>query len=261
MLFVKDLGPEVKNIVRRKLSAYESHKGFALAPLRPNTKNAYIDPDEIGRASGSTGLEIASADEVFYVHDDIDHDQVERTLTAGQGKAHNILKDNIQGSQSVPIVCDRGYWSGLDHSRASAEKLRCLAHVCKEVGSEPTTILSDKSKSNIQEPVSKSSIMEHSQKALTSRFRNNCGSIDVLTSSFMQMQNLRKEHRRSDQEYVACSFEAGNILQSKQIMPPAPSFVFDLPYLRTRLDQINSSEHYSKGGNKPCSIQLCFAKD
>ncbi|KAK4253430.1 hypothetical protein QN277_010737 [Acacia crassicarpa] len=262
MLFVNDLGQEVKNIVRRKLVGYEIHTRSNLAPLRPNTLNTYTDPDEIRRATDNINLEIASGDKVVYVNDDIYHDQVERTPTAGQGKVvHSPLKDNIQGSQSMPFECDQSYWSALDHSRASADKLDCLADGSKRMGSEPTTILSDKSKSSIQGQVSESSILEHFQTAM---FRNKCEfqsescpsqSKDVSTSSFMQ------DKIQIDQEYVGCSFEVGKILQSSQTMPLASNFVFNLPYLKARLDQMNSSEHYSKGGKKHCPVQACFAED
>ncbi|KAI9074264.1 hypothetical protein K1719_043749 [Acacia pycnantha] len=262
MLFVNDLGQEVKNMVRRKLFGYEIHTRSDLAPLRPNTLNTYIDPDEIRRATDSINLEIACGDKVVYVNDDIDHDQVERTPNAGQGKVvHSPLKDNIQGSQSMPFECDQSYWSDLDHSRASADKLDCLADGSKRIRSEPTTILSDKSKSSIQGQVSESSILEHFQTAM---FRNKCEfqsescpsqSRDVSTSSFMQ------DKIQIDQEYVGCSFEVGKILQSSQTMPLASSFVFNLPYLKARLDQMNSSEHYSKGGKKHCPVQACFAED
>ncbi|XP_028764422.1 uncharacterized protein LOC114722545 [Neltuma alba] len=252
MLFVKDLGQEVKNTVRRKLFGYEIYTGSATAPLKLNTINTCVN---------SINLEIAGGNKVVYINDGIDHDQVEMALNAGQGKAHSPLKDNIQASQSMPIECDKSYWSDLDHSRAYVAKLDCLADGSKGIGGESETMLLGQSKSDIKEQMSKSSIIEHSHTASKLRFKNKW---EFQTSSFkqdkIQTQNLRMQHIRSDQEYVACSFEAGKILQSNQTMPLASGFVFNLPYLKTRLDQINPSEHNSKGGKKPCSVQACYTE-
>lgn len=241
MLFVKDLGEAAQNVVRRKLFGCEIHTASTSAPLRPNTLKTDTALNETRRSRDSTNLEIDCEGERVYVSDCIDHAKVEGTVNGGRGKVHCPLEGNIQGSQSM---CSEYDDKSYGYSRASADKLNCAADwsKSKETGN----------KSSIQE----SSAIDHCGGVSRSIFGS--GNRDVSASSLVE-DKRQTQNARGDSENMACSSGGGKVLELDQTVTVASNFIFNLPYLKTRLNQINWSEHYRlshidfRSGKRPCN--------
>ena len=304
MLFVKDLGPTAQNIAKRKLVGCEIHTASTSAPWRPKTFNTDTSPisqyplklnrlpdhsNEMRSLRGKMDLEIPHGGETAYISDEIGNAKVEGTLNACREKAFSPLESNTQGSNRWAFGCDKGFLnqsfnSDLFYSRACAEDLDYSDHGARETGKKSTMMLLDKSKSVNQEQLSVSVLRNSQTNVLESRMENKCkfqylpwplessnGSCFVQDKS--QMDKLSSEPVMGDCESIeadcltreiSCTSEAMKISKPDQTIPLASSFVFNLPYLKTRLDQINSSEQYrflqqdSSGKKRPLSVQVRY---
>jgi len=219
MLFVKDLGPTAQNIAKRKLLGCEIRTASAFSPasymlMSQNPLN------KMRSFKGKTNLE-----------------------TEGEGK-------KIEGSSC----------SNYLDSTNCVEKFNRSNCGSKESGKKSRTTL-DKN----QEQLSLSTQDKCQTNILESRLESN---YKLPPRPWLLVSNEYVLHSNQDKIYMqkstsecvmgecenteaqcstngaSYSFKAMEILQSSQTVPLASNFVFNLPYLKTRLDQIDSSEQY-----------------
>jgi hypothetical protein len=232
MLFVKDLGPTAQNIAKRKLLGCEIRT--ASSAFVPASVLISQNPINKMRSSrGKTNLKI----------DDGDGEKVEVSLNAEREMGNTTTATH--GSHTGGSL-----WS-------------------KETGNKSTRtmMILDNSKLVNQELLFQDGCrMNH---VMESRLENNYYNFQprlpwVLVSNndvsyFNHDQDKQKsfsecvmgEHENpqaqcSTNNGTSCSFKAMKILQSNQTVQLPSNFVFNLPYLKTRLDQIDSSSEQYK---------------
>ena len=261
MLFVKELGPTAQNTAKRKLLGCEIHTASTSVPWNSNTFNAVTPPMPQNPLSQFAGCCIRSPVEITdletesggggntsHVNDDNDKTRVEGTLIADKNgfcQRMSLGSDKAYQSQTL--------WSNSYNLRTCAEDLNSSTDRSKEIGKK----LLDKPELSNQVLISESG-MKHSQ----NKFRFQLQSWSPIAkdvTGFIQdrskMQKTSSESPRVDYEYigtkcptheVSCSSKTMEILKSDQIVPRSSNFFVSLPYLKTRLDQLNSAEHLSK---------------
>ncbi|KAI4353593.1 hypothetical protein L6164_002530 [Bauhinia variegata] len=279
MFFVKDLGLKAQNIARRKLPGCEIRTAASPVSRRPETLNTVTASMPQNPLNGFSGypnsmrspkervdVEIISEGKTAYINDDIDHARVDWTLNADKKNAFSSLGEKMRDSQGTSFGYNEVYknWSHSYHSVASVEDLSCSVDPSKEIDNNSMILSLDKTKSINQVQLSESAVKHSQTVVLEPRLESKCmfrsqswalQPRDVSSSiqDKTQMEKPSFNSPRGDFETMAvqhptrevsCSFEAGNILKSKQTLPLASSFIFNLPYLKTRLDQMKSSEHY-----------------
>ncbi|XP_027337171.1 bromodomain-containing protein DDB_G0270170-like [Abrus precatorius] len=257
MLFVKDLGTTAKNIAKRKLLGCEIRTASTSVPCTPNTSNytvtasALMSQYPLNRFPDYPN-EMRSPMEKIASR----REGVEGTLNTERESRCNPLEGNTQGSHGWPLGCDREFpnQSFCFDSHCS----RACAEDFKETGKK---MLLDKSKFVNQEQLTVS-IQENSQtNLLESKMESKCkfqprpwamesSNVSCFAQDRSQMHQSSSKCVLGDRlaqcptKEFSWSSESMKILKSDQCVPLASSFVFNLPYLRTRLDQINSSEQY-----------------
>ncbi|XP_014624283.1 transcription factor GTE12-like [Glycine soja] len=234
MLFAKDLGPTAQNIAKRKLLGCEIRTASTSAPCRPDTSN--------GR------------------------EKVEGTLNAEREKDCRPLDGNALGCHRLSLGChkefpNKSFCFDSSYLQACAEDFTYSDQGSKETGKKSVRMLLDRSKLLNQENLSVS-VLENFKagSVVNSRLENSCElqsqpqaieSSDVsgyvqeksqLQNNFMFRSNCAMGDREGTNEISCSADQAMKILKSDQTVSSASSFVFNLPYLKTRLDQINSSE-------------------
>lgn len=227
MLFSKGLGKVAQDVVRRKLFGCQIHTASASFPWRPITLNTDTNLTSQNSLNRLPGHPL---NKPRSPRGETAYGKVEETTTFGIRNAHN------QGNKKMSFDCnqvykDKSFWSNLYSA--------------------------DKSKSSNQDQLSESlSAFEHSQFVSRSRLETKYefGSLSRDISSFMQEKSLMIQKP-----------DDAKILQQDQTVPVASSFIFNLPFLKTRLDQINSSEQFRLSqtdsvcsGKRPCSAQLSY---
>lgn len=225
MLFVKDLGPTAQNIAKRKLLGCEIRTASAFSPasymlMSQNPLN------KMRSFKGKTNLEI-------------------------EGEGKKIIGSLFPNQNSCSNHLD---------STNCVEKFNLPNCGSKESGKKSRTTL-DKN----QEQLSLSTQDKCQTNILESRLESN----DKLPPRpWLLVSNEYVSHSNQDKIYMqkstsecvmgecenteaqcstngtSCSFKAMEILQSSQTVPLASNFVFNLPYLKTRLHQIDSWEQY-----------------
>lgn len=298
MLFVKDLGPIAQNIAKRKLLGCEIRTASTSAPCRPNTfspATALMSQFPLNRFpdhSNETGSPREKIDlsggKTSFISDKTDNVKVGGTLNADREKVCSPLEGNTQGSHRWSFGCDKvfsnqSFCSDSYYSRACADDMNFSDHGSKETGKKSMMMLLDKSKLVNQEKLSMSNLENFQADVLESKLENKCKfqsrpwpleSSDV--SCFVQdksqmpkssfecvMGGRENAEAKCPTNEISCSSEGMEILKSDQTVSPASSFVFNLPYLKTRLDQINSSEQYrflqqDSSGKTPFSAQVSY---
>ncbi|KAL2319450.1 hypothetical protein Fmac_028419 [Flemingia macrophylla] len=275
MLFVRDLGPTAQNIGKRKLLGCEIRTASTSVPCIPVTSNTVTTSAAIShyRLDQYPGY----SNEIRCPPERISgREKVEGTLNVEKEKGCSPLDGNT-------LACHKWKWSlrgdkGFPNksfcfhscpSRAGAEDFTCLDKGSKETGYKFGRMLLERSKMASHENLSVP-VLENSQASsvIESRLENSCefqprplamesSDASCLVQDKCQMKNnvrFRSKCVMDDREAVcrtneiSCSSEAKKMLQSDQTVPVASSFVFNLPYLKTRLDQINSSEQYRVEG-------------
>lgn len=276
MMFVKGLGPTAQNIAKRKLLGCEIHTASTDSPLKkPNpfsigTTSTLMSqyPNEMRAHSEKIDIKIASGGE-----------KVQGTFNAEREKGFSPLESNAQGNQRWSFGCNKVF----PNQRFCPD-----SHYPGYDNKAGMMMLLEKSKTVNQENLS-GSILENSQtKGLESRLENNynfqsssrpwhleSGGVSCLVQDRSQLmqksssmcvpgvgQNIEAHCPTNE---VGCSFQAVRSSKSEQTVPLASNFVFNLPYLKTRLDQINSSEQprfsqqdLSGGKNRPFSAPMRY---
>ncbi|KAJ1377883.1 Bromodomain-like superfamily [Sesbania bispinosa] len=286
MMFVKDLGPTAQNIAKKKLLGCAIRTTSTYVPLQPNTfdivttstamsqypLNQFLDHhNEMRSSKEKINMEVANGRE-----------KVEGTLSVERDKGHSPLKCDTQGNHIWSLGCNKIFQnqsgcSNLHYSRAYARDLSCSDHGSKEADKKSGMMLLDKSKLVNQEQLPMSILENPQTNMLKSRLENNykfqsqrlpleSNNVSCFVQDKGQMQESNSKFVLGDRENIeqqcptngiSCSSEAMEILKSDQSVPLAPGFVFNLPYLKTRLNQINSSEqhgflkHDSSGKDRP----------
>lgn len=254
MLFVKGLGSTAQNIAKRKLLGCEIHTASTFAPCRPDTSNTVTASALISRYPL----------EQFPGY----HNEIKNPRDKVEGTSNSERVKGSLGSHRWSLGCDkefsnRGFCFSLSYSRACAEGFTCSDQGSKETGNKFGGMLLDRPKLVNQENLS-GPIIENPQttSVLQSRLENNCkfqplaiesSDVSCFVQDKSQMQNnfmFRSKCVKGDPEAVcrtneiSYSSEAMKIIKSDQTVPLASGLVFNLPYLKTRFDQVNSSEQY-----------------
>lgn len=263
MLFVKDLGPTAQNIAKRKLLGCEIRTASASAPGIPNTfapvlmsqnpLNWFLDHRNKMR-SPVEKIDLESASE---------GEKVGRTSNAEREKNCGPLYGDTQQSHKWSLWCNKVFpnqnsCSDSHYLRACVEYLNCTAHGSNETGKKSKTMLLDKLKLVNQEQLS---VDKCHTNVLESRLENNCqcqsrpwtlesSDVSCFDRDKSQMQKssskcaLLGDRENIEAQFptngISCSFKAMENLKSDLTVPPTSNFICNLPYLKTRLDQINS---------------------
>ncbi|KAF7845184.1 Bromodomain and PHD finger-containing protein 3 [Senna tora] len=239
MLFAKDLGQAAQNVVRKKLFGCEIHTASSSTPWRPITTNpdpSLTSQNPLNQFPGHP------PNELRWPRDTIN------LKISGVNVNDDIDRAKVEEGT---LVSGRG-------NAHSPIKGNILASQRISIGYDQVY----KSKSSKEEQQPESSAIEHPQTMSRSMLENKCVVFGSQTT---------RDSKRGDSENTACSYEAGRMLQLEQTVPLTSSFIFNLPYLKTRLDQINSSEHYrlsqidsggggGSGSKWPCTVQVSSYK-
>ncbi|KAK7350353.1 hypothetical protein VNO77_08879 [Canavalia gladiata] len=284
-LFVKDLGPIAQNIAKRKLLGCEIHTASTSAPCKPNNCNTVTTSALMSQYPLDQFPDYPKEMKIPMEKIVDKKEKVEETLNTERDKGYSPLEGNTNGSQKWALGCgnvfpNQSFCFDSHYSQTCAEDLNCLNQGSIEIGKKSRMMLLDKSKLVNQERPSMS-ILENSQSnALESRLQSNCkfqmqtwaienSDASCLVQDKNQMQKWSSKSVTSDCEAqrplneINHSSETMKILTSDQNVPLASTFVFNLPYLKTRLDQINFSEQYrflqqDFSGKKPFSTQVSY---
>ncbi|KAE9621593.1 putative chromatin remodeler Bromodomain family [Lupinus albus] len=270
MLFVKDLGPTVQNIAKRKLLGCEIHTASTSAPCRPysfSTTTALNRFDnqlnEMKKSSRET-IDL-SGGKHSYINDKTDNVKVVGgTLIADRQIGCSPLEAKGQGNHNryFKVFSDSYYL------RARADHSICSDHEPKQVGNKSMMMLLDKSKFGNQEQLLVPNADNfQANNVLKTKLENKCrfqskpwpfegSDFSCFSQDKSQMPKLISESVVCDRgnigapgltKEISCSSEGLKKLKSEQ------SFVLNMPYLRTRLDQMNSSDQEYSVKSRPFS--------
>ncbi|OIW20137.1 hypothetical protein TanjilG_02113 [Lupinus angustifolius] len=154
MLFVKDLGPSVQNIAKRKLLGCEIHTSSTSTPTRPytfSTTTALMSQypplnrsvNHLNEMKNTRETIDLSGGKPSYINDKTDNVKlVGGTLIADRQTGSSPLEAKPQGSHNRYLGCDKVF-SDSYYLRAHADDLN---HGSKEVGKKSMMMLLEKSK-------------------------------------------------------------------------------------------------------------------
>ncbi|KAH7554642.1 hypothetical protein JRO89_XS12G0252100 [Xanthoceras sorbifolium] len=247
MLFVKDLGPTARMIAKRKLQGWSaeasnfqtwsSHSrlqapkcqnlpAFTSAQLKPPTLDINFSTSTSRNlfdqfrglqtiTSDTTGTHVASKEV------SPNSDEKKKIPSAFRWEDH---ARNGMNTLSV-LGTDKGHKNGNNgiQSIPTARELNFSVAGSKDAGSKSLSI-----KESLE------SNLEHCQPDVTK-----CSSSSAWP---LQTSRMSTSHQtRGDDLSIAAAQGSGSLSEASQPLPIVSQFTFDLPYLKTRLDQINAS--------------------
>ncbi|KAK2656847.1 hypothetical protein Ddye_009899 [Dipteronia dyeriana] len=238
MLFVKDLGPTAHMIAERKLQGW-SAEASNFRTLSSNSRlqapkcqilPAFISAEQRPTTSDTTNFSTSMSRNMldqFRGLETITNDSTGTRDVSTGVSPNNDEKKKIPGEKNKSI--------------AAARELNFSVAGLKDAGSKPPSMKSDKSK------WLEYSTLEHCQPDVTSKhsWRNNPSSSSAWPLQRSSRVSTSQQTRGDDHLADAAAAQGGTI---------GSQFTFDLPYLITRLDQLNmprqcTSSSSSSGGS------------
>ncbi|KAI9153061.1 hypothetical protein LWI28_005238 [Acer negundo] len=234
MLFVKDLGPTAHMISERKLQGWsaEASNSRLQAPkcqILPALISAQQRPTTPDTTNFSTLMSRNILDQ-FCGLETITND------STGARDVSTEVSPNPNSDEKKKIPSEK------NKSIAAARELNFSVAGLKDAGSKSPSMKSDKSKSL------EYSTLEHCQPDVTTKHsqRNNSSSSSAWTLQRSSRVSTSHQTRGDDHLAVAAGSSSSG---ASQPLPIVSQFNFDLPYLITRLDQLNATRQCTSSSN------------
>ncbi|KAK1563224.1 hypothetical protein Q3G72_024365 [Acer saccharum] len=236
MLFVKDLGPTAHIISKRKLQGWsaEASNSRLQAPkcqILPAFISAQKRPTTPDTSNFSTSMSRNILDQFRGL------ETITNESTGARDVSTEVSPNPNSDEKKIP--------SEKNKSIAAARELNCSVAGLKDAGSKPPLMKSDKSK------LLEYSTLEHCQSDVTTKhsWRNNPRSSSAWP--LQRSSRVSTSHQTRGDDHLADTIGSSS-LRASQPLPIVSQFTFDLPYLITRLDQLNASRQCtssSSGGS------------